>query len=77
MFPAQKAAAILARLLSRGLFCALVFGKGTHIPFIAFPFDFSEIGAALSLVGIFLTVDAVRSNILKYPLRFEQWQNSY
>ena len=58
-------------------FAALVFGKGDHIPFIAFPFDFSEIGAASALVGVFLTVDAVRWNILKYPLRFEQWQNSY
>jgi hypothetical protein len=58
-------------------FAALLFGKGTHIPFIAFPFDFSEIGAASALVGVFVTVDAVRWNILKYPLRYEQWQNSY
>jgi hypothetical protein len=58
-------------------FASLLFGKGTHIPFISFPFDFSEIGAASALVAVFLVVDAVRWNILKYPLRFEQWQNSY
>jgi hypothetical protein len=58
-------------------FAALLFGKGGRIPFIQAPFDFSVIGAASALAGVFLIVDAVRWNILKYPLRFEQWQNSY
>ena len=53
------------------------FGKGGRIPFIQAPFDFYVIGVASALAGVFLIVDAVRWNILKYPLRFEQWQNSY
>jgi hypothetical protein len=55
----------------------LLWGRGTHIPFIEFPFDIAEIGGALSLIGLFLTVDAVRWNNLKYPLRYAEWQDSY
>ena len=56
---------------------ALLWGRDSYIPLVAFPFDISEIGAALAVVGIFLTVDAVRWNRLKYPLRYSEWESSF
>src|SRR5262245_48625774 len=41
------------------------------------PLDLSVIGAASSITVVFLTVDAVRWNMIKFQYRYEQWQNSY
>ncbi|RZU29085.1 hypothetical protein [Edaphobacter modestus] len=58
-------------------FALTFYGRGVFLPFVNIGYDISVIGAVLALSGIFLVVDAVRWNQMKYPLRHEEWMNSY
>lgn len=47
-----------------------------HLPIFT-QSDFSSAGVVLALTGVFLMMDAIRWNKKKYPLRLEDWRNSF